>query len=148
MLLRPLISLCALALLSACSHTAPHPSASATTAPASNAQPALAALPTDMRELSGQLLDVPLAGEAEVALLLVDDRDRPLQTLASARLDGNGAALPFNLRFAPSVLAPGMRAELRARVSQAGVLTLHLPPQQVNPSASASLGQLRLVAAP
>lgn len=149
MLLRPLIPLCVLALLSACSNNPPAPIAAPTATP----MPASAVatdtpLPAGLRELSGQLLGVPAAGEAEVALLLVDQRDRPLQTLASARLDGNGAALPFSLRFAPSQLAPGMRAELRARVSQAGVLTLHLPPQQIDPSASASLGQLRLVVAP
>jgi uncharacterized lipoprotein YbaY len=147
MLLRPLIPLSILVLLSACGSSAQVPAQTATPA-ASAVAPGQPALPADMRELSGQLLGVPLAGEAEVALLLVDQRDRPLQTLASARLDGNGAALPFNLRFAPSTLAPGMRAELRARVSQAGVLTLHLPPQQINPNASASLGELRLVSAP
>ena len=88
------------------------------------------------------------AGEAEVALLLVDQRDRPLLLLASTRLSGKGGALPFSLRFAPNQLAPGMRAELRARVSQGGVLTLHLPPRQIDPSVSVALGELRLVPAP
>jgi uncharacterized lipoprotein YbaY len=148
MLLRPVMCLCLVTLLSACSSSAQVPAATSTPTATSRVAAAPTALPADMRELSGQLLGVPLAGEAEVALLLVDQRDRPLQTLASARLDGNGAALPFNLRFAPSALAPGMRAELRARVSQAGVLTLHLPPQPIDPNASASLGQLHLVAAP
>lgn len=148
MLLRPLMPLCVLVLLSACSSNTPQPASSATQPPARPRLVELPPLPTEMRELSGQLLGVPLAGDAEVALLLVDQRDRPLQTLASTRLDGNGATLSFNLRFAPSALAPGMRAELRARVSQAGVLTLYLPPQRINPSASANLGPLRLVSAP
>jgi uncharacterized lipoprotein YbaY len=149
MSLHPRLALCLLALLSACSQTPPAsaPVAAAAPRPAiSAAQPT--ALPADLRELSGQLLGVPLAGEAEVALLLVDQRDRPLQTLANTRLDGNGAALPFSLRFTPSQLAPGMRLELRARVSQGGVLTLHLPPRQINPSVSVALGELRLVPAP
>ena len=99
--------------------------------------------------LLGQRLGAgALAGETEVALLLVDQRDRPLRLLASTRLDGTGAALPFSLRFAPNQLAPGMRVELRARVSQGGVLTLHLPPRQIDPSVSVALGELRLVPAP
>jgi uncharacterized lipoprotein YbaY len=148
MLLRPLMPLCVLALLSACSSNpqapAPRPVSAITPAATALAAP----LPADQRELSGQLLGAPVAGEVEVALLLVDQHDRPLQMLASARLDGNGSALPFSLRFTPSSLAPGMRAELRARVSQAGVLTQHLPPQPIDPNASANLGQLRLVSAP
>jgi uncharacterized lipoprotein YbaY len=152
MLLRPLLPLCVLALLSACSSTPQVPapdSASAAPAPVSAAAtPINPPLPANLRELSGQLLGVPPAAEVEMALLLVDQRDRPLQMLASTRLDGNGDPLAFSLRFAPSALAPGMRAELRARVSQAGVLTQHLPPQRIDPNASASLGPLRLVSAP
>ena len=146
--LRPIMSLCLLALLSACSSSAQVPAPNSPLPAASRVAAEATALPATMRELSGQLLGVPLAGDAEVALLLVDQRDRPLQTLASTHLDGNGAALPFKLRFTASALAPGMRAELRARVSQAGVLTLHLPPQPIDPNASASLGELRLVSAP
>jgi uncharacterized lipoprotein YbaY len=148
MFLRPLLPLCVLALLSACSSTPQAPAPQPVSVAATTVTPINSPLPADLRELSGQLLGVPPAAEVEVALLLVDQRERPLQMLASARLDGNGAALPFNLRFAPEALAPGMRAELRARVSQAGVLTQHLPPQQIDPNASADLGQLRLVAAP
>jgi uncharacterized lipoprotein YbaY len=148
MLLRPLLPLCVLALLSACSSTPQAPAPQPVSVAATAVTPSNSPLPADLRELNGQLLGVPAAAEVEVALLLVDQRDRPLQMLASTRLDGNGAALPFSLRFAPEALAPGMRAELRARVSQAGVLTQHLPPQQINPNASADLGQLRLVAAP
>jgi uncharacterized lipoprotein YbaY len=148
MLLRPLLPLCVLALLSACSSTPQVPAPQPVSVAATAVTPIHSPLPADLRELNGQLLGVPAAAEVEVALLLVDQRDRPLQMLANTRLDGNGAALPFSLRFAPSALAPGMRAELRARASQDGVLTQHLPPQQINPNASADLGQLRLVAAP
>ena len=148
MLLRPLLSLCVLGLLSACSSAPQVPAPRPVSAAATAATPVNPPLPANLRELSGQLLGVPPAAEVEVALLLVDQRDRPLQMLASTRLDGNGAALPFSLRFAPSTLAPGMRAELRARASQDGVLTQHLPPQPIDPNASADLGQLRLVAAP
>ncbi|MDO8697108.1 MAG: YbaY family lipoprotein [Pseudomonas sp.] len=147
MSLRPLAPLCLFALLGACSSAPPATAPAPAPRSAVTAVP-LAALPAELRELSGQLLGVPLAGEAEVALLLVDQRDRPLQLLASTRLNGTGAALPFSLRFAPNQLAPGMRAELRARVSQGGVLTLHLPPRQIDPSVSLALGELRLVPAP
>lgn len=149
MSLRPLIALGLFALLSACSHTAPVTAPTPAVPPrpvVSVIQPT--ALPANQRELSGELIGVPLAGEAEVALLLVDQRDRPLQTLANTRLDGNGDALPFRLRFTPSQLAPGMRLELRARVSQGGVLILHLTPRQIDPSTSVVLGKLRLVQAP
>ncbi|MDO9321398.1 MAG: YbaY family lipoprotein [Pseudomonas sp.] len=147
MSLRPLALLCLFALLGACSSAPPVSTPSPAPLPTITAAP-IAPLPAELRELSGQLLGVPLAGEAEVALLLVDQRDRPLLLLASTRLSGNGGALPFSLRFAPNQLAPGMRAELRARVSQGGVLTLHLPPRQINPSVSVALGELRLVPAP
>jgi uncharacterized lipoprotein YbaY len=147
MLLRPLIPLCWLALLSACSNSDVAPPA-AQALPTLRSAPANSPLPSSQREVSGQLVGVPLHGHVEVAVLLVDQRDRPLQTLASTTLEGNGAALAFNLRFTPTPLAPGMRTELRARVSQAGVLTLHLPPRQINPDASIALGALSLVSAP
>lgn len=147
MSLRPLAPLCLFALLGACSSAPPVTAPTPAPRPTVTATP-IAPLPAELRELSGQLLGVPLAGEAEVALLLVDQRDRPLQLLASTRLNGNGGVLPFSLRFAPNQLAPGMRAELRARVSQGGVLTLHLPPRRIDPSVSVALGELRLVPAP
>lgn len=146
MSLRPFIALCVLALLCACSST---PEAARTEHASEARVPAhISALPSNKRELSGQLLGVPMSGEVEVALLLVDQRDRPLHTLASAHLVGDGAALPFRLRYSPSALAPGMRAELRARASQNGMLTLHLPPQPIDPGASAQLGELRMLTTP
>lgn len=146
MSLRPFIPLCVLALLCACSSAPKAPRVeplNVTRVPAQTT-----ALPSNMRELRGQLLGVPMNGEAEVALLLVDERDRPLHTLASAHLVGDGAALPFRLRYSPSALAPGLRAELRARASQNGALTLHLPSKLIDLDASAQLGELRMLAAP
>lgn len=138
---------CLLSLLAACASTPPP-----TTAPAPRAdnkiELAPPPLPADQRELSGHLLGVPANGNAELALLLIDQRDRPLQMLASTQLTGTGQALAFNLRFTPSTLPAGTRLELRGRVSQAGVLTQRLLPRPVSPSSSANLGELQLVPAP
>ena len=147
MLPRLLALLCLSSLLAACSSTPPAPALATTAKP----KPALVApesLPSHLRELSGQLLGVPAAGEAELALLLVDSRDRPVQLLASSRLSGNGAALPFSLRFSPISIPLGHRLELRGRVSQAGVLTLRLPARAIQPNSNQALGALQLVQAP
>lgn len=146
MLLRLLALLSLSSLLAACSSTPPTPAA--VTAKPQLLQVAPAPLPSHLRELSGQLLGVPLAGEAELALLLVDERDRPVQLLASSRLSGNDAALPFSLRFSPISIPPGHRLELRGRVSQAGVLTLRLPARAIQPNSNQALGALQLVQAP
>ena len=147
MLPRLLALLCLSSLLAACSSTPPAPALATTAKP----KPALVApesLPSHLHELSGQLLGVPAAGEAELALLLVDSRDRPVQLLASNRLSGNGAALPFSLRFSPISIPLGHRLELRGRVSQAGILTLRLPARPIQPASNQALGALQLVPAP
>ena len=147
MLPRLLALLCLSSLLAACSSTPPAPALATTAKP----QPVVVVpepLPNHLRELSGQLLGVPAAGEAELALLLVDSRDRPVQLLASSRLSGNGAALPFSLRFSPISIPPGQRLELRGRVSQAGILTLRLPARPIQPAGNQALGDLQLVPAP
>lgn len=147
MLPRLLALLCLSSLLAACSSTPPAPALATTVKP----KPVLVAsepLPNHLRELSGQLLGVPAAGEAELALLLVDSRDRPVQLLASNRLSGNGAALPFSLRFSPISIPLGHRLELRGRVSQAGILTLRLPARPIQPASNQALGSLQLVPAP
>lgn len=146
MLPRLLALLCLSSLLAACSSTPPAPALASV-----KANPVLLApepLPSHLRELSGQLLGVPAAGEAELALLLVDSRDRPVQLLASSRLSGNGAALPFSLRFSPLSIPAGQRLELRGRVSQAGILTLRLPARAIQPTSNQALGALQLVPAP
>ena len=147
MLPRLLALLCLSSLLAACSSTPPAPALATTAKP----QPVVVVpepLPNHLRELSGQLLGVPAAGEAELALLLVDSRDRPVQLLASSRLSGNGAALPFSLRFSPISIPAGQRLELRGRVSQAGILTLRLPARPIQPASNQALGALQLVPAP
>ncbi len=145
--LRPLALLCLFSLLVACTSTPPA-SAPATIVDAKPAPAAQQPLPNHLRELSGQLLGVPAASEAELALLLVDERGRPLQLLASSRLNGNGMALPFSLRFSPLSIPPGKRLELRGRVSQAGVLILRLPARAIQPDSNQTLGALQLVPAP
>ena len=147
MLPRLLALLCLSSLLAACSSTPPAPALATTVKP----KPLMVApepLPNHLRELSGQLLGVPAAGEAELALLLVDSRDRPVQLLASSRLSGNGAALPFSLRFSPISIPAGQRLELRGRVSQVGILTLRLPARPIQPDSNQALGALQLVPAP
>ena len=147
MLPRLLALLCLSSLLAACSSTPPAPALATTVKP----KPVLAApepLPNHLRELSRQLLGVPAAGQPELALLLVDSRDRPVQLLASSRLSGNGAALPFSLRFSPISIPLGHRLELRGRVSQAGILTLRLPARPIQPASNQALGALQLVPAP
>jgi uncharacterized lipoprotein YbaY len=147
MLPRLLALLCLSSLLAACSSTPPAPALATTVKP----KPLMVApepLPNHLRELSGQLLGVPTAGEAELALLLVDSRDRPVQLLASSRLSGNGAALPFSLCFSPLSIPAGQRLELRGRVSQAGILTLRLPARAIQPTSNQALGALQLVPAP
>ena len=147
MLPRLLALLCLSSLLAACSSTPPAPALATTVKP----KPLMVApepLPNHMRELSGQLLGVPAAGEAELALLLVDSRDRPVQLLASTHLNGNGAVLPFSLRFSPTSIPAGHRLELRGRVSQAGILTLRLPARPIQPASNQALGALQLVPAP
>ena len=138
---------CLLSLLAACASTPP-PTPAPAPRVSSQVEPAPTPLPADQRELSGQLLGVPANGNAELALLLIDQRDRPLQMLASTQLTGTGQALAFNLRFTPRTLPAGTRLELRGRVSQAGVLTQRLLPRPVSPSDSANLGALPLVSAP
>ena len=147
MLPRLLALLCLSSLLAACSSTPPAP-ALATTVKPKSVLVAPEPLPNHLRELSGQLLGVPAAGEAELALLLVDSRDRPVQLLASTHLNGNGAVLPFSLRFSPTSIPAGQRLELRGRVSQAGILTFRLPARPIQPDSNQALGTLQLVPAP
>mgnify|MGYP002717775371 CR=1 FL=1 len=91
---------------------------------------------------------IPADAEAEIALLQVDSKGRPLKSYASQRLLGQGGALPFALSFDPQSLPGDGRFELRARVSQSGRLILRLPPQALNPTQSRDFGPLQLVRAP
>lgn len=141
-----------LLLLAACASEAPQPAAPATPAnPAPATTPVIAAepsLPAHMRELRGSLLTPPAGSEVELALLVVDERDRPQRLLGNLRLEGTGQALPFRLPFNPQYFPTGARVELRARISQSGRLILRLPPRLITQADSRDFGALPLVSAP
>lgn len=144
-------------LLAACSSEAPKPSAPAATKPSAPASPKvmtapapvpLGPLPAFQRELSGSLLGVPNAAEVELAVLVIDEKDRPQKLLTSAKVTGDGKVLPFQLRFNPEAFPAGARVELRGRVSQSGQLILHLTPVRIEQPTTQNLGQLQFVPAP
>lgn len=148
---RPLLA-CLSLLLAACAGEAPRP----VTPPApakpevaiTPAAPIAQPLPAHLRELRGSLLTPPAGSDVELALLVVDERDRPQRLLASQTLAGTGHTLPFRLRFDPQQFPGGARIELRARISQSGRLILRLPPQRVLQADSRDFGALPLVSAP
>ena len=151
MLQRPALA-CLILLLAACASEPPTP-----IAPVASPSPVLVtkpvapqeqALPAHMRELRGSLLTPPAGSEVEMALLVVDERDRPQQLLGSLKLAGTGQALAFRLPFNPEYFPAGARVELRARISQSGRLILRLPPQRVLQADSRDFGALPLVSAP
>lgn len=148
---RPLLLYLTL-LLSACASEAPQPeSPEAPAKPAAVSAPPIVVeqpLPAHMRELRGSLLTPPAGSEVEIALLVVDERDRPRQLLGSLKLAGDGQALPFRLPFNPEYFPSGARVELRARISQSGRLILRLPPRLVTLADSRDFGNLPLVKAP
>jgi uncharacterized lipoprotein YbaY len=150
MTLRPLVLLCLAGLLAACSSTEPPKPA---TKPASATQ--AIKLPEGpgpllpyQRELSGQLLGVPKGAEVELALLVIDERNRPQKLLSSTKLLGNNQSLPFQLRFNPEAFPAGARVELRGRASQSGQLILHLPSVRIQEANTQALGALQFVTAP
>jgi uncharacterized lipoprotein YbaY len=151
MSIRPLPVLCATLLLAACA-SAPEqpvpPPAATAVAEAKPAAVAEAPLPSHMRELRGSLRTPPAGSEVEMALLVIDERDRPQQLLGSLKLSGDGQLLPFRLPFNPAYFPSGARVELRARISQSGRLVLRLPPQRIGQAQSQNLGELPLVSAP
>jgi uncharacterized lipoprotein YbaY len=138
-------------LLAACSSTEPPTPApakpSTQTAPIKLPE-SLGPLQPYQRELSGQLLGVPAGAEVEMALLVIDDRNRPQKLLTSTKLIGNNKSLPFQLRFNPEAFPVGARVELRARASQSGQLILHLPSVLIQTPETQALGQLQFVPAP
>lgn len=105
-------------------------------------------LPAYQREISGSLTNVPAGAEVEMALLVIDDRSRPQQLLASSVLTGNGQPLAFRLRYNPEAFPAGARVELRGRASQSGQLILHLPAVRITQAITQSTGPLQLVKAP
>ena len=143
--LRALVVLCCASLLAACGSD--RPKTEAVPAPAvakvaKNAEP-LGPLPAYQRELSGTLLEIPAGADVELALLVIDDRDRPQQLLASSNLTGTGQALPYHLRFNPEAFPAGARVELRGRASSSGQLIMHLPPVRIIQAQTQATGPLR-----
>ncbi len=114
---------------------------------AKKAEP-LGPLPAYQRELSGTLLEIPRGADVELALLVIDERDRPQQLLASSTLTGTGQTLPYRLRFNPEVFPAGARVELRGRASQSGQLIMHLPPVRITQAQTQATGPLRFKKAP
>ncbi|MDH0749070.1 YbaY family lipoprotein [Pseudomonas sp. GD03842] len=150
MTLRLLAVFSLVGLLAACS-TPEAPKASAPAKPAPNAIKLPAGpgpLPAYQREISGQLLGVPAGAEVELAVLVIDERNRPQKLLSSTKLTGNNQSLPFQLRFNPEAFPVGARVELRGRASQSGQLILHLPSVLIASPDTQSVGQLQFVAAP
>ena len=81
-------------------------------------------------------------------MMVIDDRNRPQQLLASSVLIGNNKPLAFRLRFNPEVFPAGARVELRGRASQSGQLILHLPAVRITQAITQSTGPLQFVKAP
>ena len=154
MSLRPLVLLSLFSLLVACSSDAPKPQpptpGPAPQAAQKKAQESanLGPLPAYQREVSGTLQSVPAGAEVELALLVIDSKDRPQQLLASSSLIGTNQILPFHLRFNPDSFPAGQRVELRGRASQSGQLILHLPSQVITQPTTQTVGQLQFVKAP
>lgn len=101
-----------------------------------------------LNELRGSLLGAPEGSEVELALLEVNERNRPDKLLSSLKLSGRGAELPFLLKFNPDAFPEGQRVELRGRVTRSGQLIMRLPARPIHSAASQALGPLQLVPAP
>ncbi len=118
MTLRP-IALLAVLLLAACSSDKPKP---APTPQASRSVTMVEpVLPAHLRELSGTLSSIqgslPRGSEVQMALLVIDERDRPQRLLASETVLATGELMPFRLPFNPESFPPAggaLRVELHA----------------------------------
>lgn len=147
---RALVVLGCAALLAACGSDRPNTEQAPAPAPAKVAKKAvpLGPLPAYQRELSGTLLEIPAGADVELALLVIDDRGRPQQLLASSTLTGTGQAQPYQLRFNPEAFPAGARVELRGRASRSGQLILHLPPLRITQAQTQATGPLQFEKAP
>ena len=151
MQLRPLVLLTLFSVLVACSSEAPKPSTPQPTPQQEKKVPGIEDVgprPAYHREINGTLTNVPAGAEVEMALLVIDDRSRPQQLLASSVLTGNGKPLAFRLRYNPEAFPAGARVELRGRASQSGQLILHLPAVRITQAITQTTGPLQLVKAP
>ncbi|WP_152220004.1 YbaY family lipoprotein [Pseudomonas sp. SCB32] len=147
-----LVCLSLIALLAACSSDKPAPVPQAPQSAPARTAAADSPVPANMRALTGQLSSsqgyLPAGGEVELALLVIDQRDRPQQLLSSENLIATGQALPFRLVFDPQSFPANTRVELHARVSQSGQLAWRLPPVRITQPETRALGELRLERAP
>ncbi len=144
-----LACLSVIVLLAACSSDKPAPAPQAAPTRATVEEPAL---PAHLRELTGRLSSsqgyLPAGSEVELALLVIDQRDRPRQLLSSEKLIATGQALPFRLVFNPQSFPSNARVELHGRVSQSGQLAWRLPPVRITQPETRALGELRVERAP
>jgi uncharacterized lipoprotein YbaY len=142
---RALLVLCCAALLAACGSDRPKTDTPTPPVPAKVAKKpeVLGPLPAYQRELSGTLLEIPAGADVELALLVIDERDRPQRLLASSNLTATGQALPYHLRFNPEAFPAGARVELRGRASSSGQLIMHLPPVRITEPQTQATGPLR-----
>ncbi len=151
MQLRPLVLLTLLGFLVSCSSQSPKPSTPQPQPAQEKKIPGienLGPLPAYQREINGSLTNVPAGAEVEMALMVIDERSRPQQLLASSVLTGNGQPLAFRLRYNPEAFPAGARVELRGRASESGQLTLHLPAVRITQPITQTTGPLQLVKAP
>lgn len=139
-------------LLAACASEKPAPVTQPVVAAKQSASPLDEPVPANMRALSGQLSSsqgfLPAGSEVELALLVIDQRDRPQQLLSSEKMIATGQALPFRVVFNPQSFPAGARVELHGRVSQSGQLAWRLPPVRITQAETRALGELRLERAP
>ncbi|WP_462379827.1 YbaY family lipoprotein [Pseudomonas sp. Marseille-QA0892] len=147
MLKRPLLFTLAL-LLSACASDAPPPSTPSVPEPPTADIDTEVPLPADFHAVSGRLEGAAAGSDIELALLQIDGSDRPQRMLATLKLKGTGAPIPFRLAFNPEKYPVGQRVELHGRVTQSGMLSQKLPPRRVNGPDNQELGRLVLVPAP
>lgn len=85
--------------------------------------------------LEGIILNTPDKANVELALLALDEQNRPKELLAVERYKGNGNTLSFHLNFDINKARQFKAVELRGRVSQTGKLLGYLSPwhkEQVN----------------
>lgn len=78
--------------------------------------------------LEGIVLNVPNKANIELALLALDEQNRPTELLAVERYKSNGNPVSFQLGFDMSKARQFKAVELRGRVSQAGKLLGYLSP--------------------
>ncbi len=146
---RPFVLLCAFSLLAACASETPTPVvAPVASKPAAAPAPEPAPLPANLRELTGNLVDVPAGANVELALLVIDERDRPQQLLGNISVQGTGRLLPFHLPFNPDSFPADARVELHGRVTQSAQLILRLNPLRITSPSTQQVGNLRFETAP